>query len=217
MKNREYYDAYQAEIAAIREKGQRPSLLLHVCCAVCACDILTYLSEIFDITVYYMNDNIYPKEEYDHRLSELKRYLEWYHKNYANPIHLVEASYDNAGYMKEMQGYLDLPEFSARCWNCYEYRLVRTFAYASEHSFDYVATVMSVSRYKNAARINEIGEKLQKDYPNVKYLITDFKKDQGEQRSNALAKELDLYRQPYCGCANSLREYLARKESSGLI
>ncbi len=217
MKNREYYNAYQAQISKIKAEGRRPSLLLHVCCAVCACDILTYLSDVFDITIYYMNDNIYPREEYEHRLNELKKYLKWYHENYPHPIHLVEAKYDNAGYMEELKPYLTLGEFTERCWTCYEYRLMRTYRYAAEHHYEYVATVMSVSRYKNAVKINEIGAKLEKLYPEVKYLVTDFKKEQGEYRSNALAKELDLYRQPYCGCANSLQEYLAKKKEEKTI
>ena len=212
MDKNTYYRLYQEEIAKIRREGRRPSLLLHVCCSVCACDLLTTLSDIFDITIYYFNDNIYPEEEFEHRLAEVKRYLEWYHENYAHPISLIVPAYDNANYMEEMQPYLHLGEFTQRCWSCYEYRLIRAFAYAEENGYDYVATVMSVSRYKNAVKINELGEKLQKIYPGVRYLYTDFKKDRGEERSNALSKELGLYRQPYCGCFSSLNEYRDRKK-----
>ncbi len=209
MKNSSYFEQYKKATEQIKEEGRRPSLLLHVCCGPCACDILTYLNAYFDITVYYTNDNIYPKEEYEHRLDEVRKYLEWYHQNYSNKIPLVVPDYQPDEYAEFILPYKELPEFSDRCWNCYRYRMKKAFAYAAENGYEYTATVMSVSRYKNARKINEIGSELEKKYP-VKYLVTDFKKENGEQRSNALAKELNLYRQSYCGCASSLKEYQKR-------
>ena len=209
-----YYRLYQKEIEEIRKEGRRPSLLLHVCCAVCACDLLLSLSEVFDVTIFYQNDNIYPAEEYQHRLDELIRYLEWYHEHFHYPIQLIVPKYHQEYYMAEMQPYLHLEEFSERCWNCYDYRMEKAFAYADEYHYDYFTTVMSVSRYKNAQKINEIGEELQKRYSHTRYLYADFKKDKGEERSNALSKDLNLYRQPYCGCMNSLEEYRQRKNET---
>ena len=50
-------------------------LLLHVCCAPCGAYSAQYLQgEGFDVTYYYYNPNIYPVEEHDRRLEELKRY-----------------------------------------------------------------------------------------------------------------------------------------------
>ena len=48
-------------------KDIRPKLLLHVCCGPCCSNVVKELSEYFDITIYYSNSNIYPKEEYTRR------------------------------------------------------------------------------------------------------------------------------------------------------
>ena len=49
---------------------------------------------------------------------------------------------------------------------------------------------------------NEIGEALTKD-TKVKYLSSDFKKNNGYKRSIELSKIYSLYRQYYCGCVFS--------------
>ena len=54
----------------LSREGRRPSLLLHSCCAPCSSYVLEYLSEYFDITVFYYNPNIYPQEEYAERVGE---------------------------------------------------------------------------------------------------------------------------------------------------
>ena len=70
---------YQKELDALIEKntaaGERPSLLLHVCCAVCASYVLEYLYEHFAITIAYYNPNITEEAEYQYRYSELRRYV----------------------------------------------------------------------------------------------------------------------------------------------
>ena len=58
------------EIARNRE---RKSLLLHACCAPCSSYVLEYLSEYFDITLYFYNPNITPEKEYIFRADELGR------------------------------------------------------------------------------------------------------------------------------------------------
>jgi len=209
LKNRIYYDLYLKEIKEIREAKIRPSLLLHVCCAPCSCEILRYLSKDFNITVYYSNSNIYPYEEYQHRYEELLKYQALLKEENIH-FEIVTPPYQNEEYQEYMKEYLLLPEFSERCWRCYRYRMRDSFIYARQHHFDYCTTVMSVSRYKNTIRLNEIGEQLQTEFPEVKYLYADFKKEQGEEKANKRAKEIGLYRQPYCGCLMSLKEYKKR-------
>ena len=75
--------------------------------------------------------------------------------------------------------------------------------------FDYFTTTLSISPYKNADWINEIGEDLNNKYRST-YLYSDFKKKNGYKRSIELSQEYDLYRQDYCGCVYSLRDYNER-------
>ena len=65
--------------------------------------------------------------------------------------------------------------------------------------------MLSISPYKNSKWINELGEKYSKEY-GVKFLYSDFKKNEGYKNSIALSKKYDLYRQDYCGCVYSLKE-----------
>ena len=67
---------YQKEldkvIKKLEERGEVPKLLLHSCCAPCSSYVLEYLSNHFEITVFYYNPNIYPEEEYWKRVEEQK-------------------------------------------------------------------------------------------------------------------------------------------------
>ena len=93
-------------------------------------------------------------------------------------------------------------EGGSRCKVCYELRLEETAKIASLNNFDYFTTTLSISPYKNAKLLNEIGISLEKKY-GVKHLCADFKKNNGYKRSIELSKEYNLYRQDYCGCKYS--------------
>ena len=75
MNIRNYQKELDALIARNTAAGIRPTLMLHVCCAVCASYVLEYLHEYFRITVAYYNPNITDDEEYRYRYSELRRYV----------------------------------------------------------------------------------------------------------------------------------------------
>ena len=83
-------------------------------------------------------------------------------------------------------------------------RLRKTAQAAREGGFDCFTTTLTISPLKNAARLNEIGEKVGAEY-GVDFLPSDFKKKNGYQRSIVLSKEYGLYRQDYCGCVFSVR------------
>ena len=58
---------YQKEldkiIEGLQKDGCRPSLLMHSCCAPCSSYCMEYLTQYFDITIYYYNPNITDEEE----------------------------------------------------------------------------------------------------------------------------------------------------------
>lgn len=64
-------------------KGQHPApkLFLHSCCAPCSSYVLEYLSQYFQITVFYYNPNIYPEEEYFKRVEEQKEFIRQFQQN----------------------------------------------------------------------------------------------------------------------------------------
>ena len=185
-----------------QNEGKVPSLLLHCCCAPCSSYCLELLTPYFEITAYYYNPNITDRQEYDLRAQELKRFVEAFPN--VNPIHCVIAPYDGESFVKMTSGMEEIPEGGSRCYLCYNQRLRQTASKAKEEGYDYFATTLSISPLKNAAWLNEIGEKLQEEL-GTKYLYSDFKKNNGYKRSTELSKEYNLYRQDYCGCEFSKR------------
>ncbi len=180
----------------------KKKLLLHSCCAPCSSYVLEYLSKYFDITIFYYNPNITLKEEFDKRLNEQKRFINEFKGQ--NKIDIIEGKYEKEKYEQIVKGLENEKEGGARCFKCYELRLEETAKLAKELGYDYFTTTLSISPYKNALKINEIGEYLENKY-GVKYLYADFKKKNGYKRSIELSKIYKLYRQNYCGCIYSKR------------
>ena len=195
---------YQAELDKILEVLQRehrvPRLLLHSCCAPCSSYCLSYLAQYFRITVFYYNPNISPVEEYEKRVAEQKRLLSRLPVRY--PVAFAEGAYEPEKFEKLAKGRELLPEGGERCFACYELRQRAAAAYVAANQFDYFTTTLSVSPHKNAEKLNEIGLRLAEEY-GVVYLVSDFKKRGGYQKSIEFSREYGLYRQDYCGCIYS--------------
>ena len=179
---------------------EKPRLLLQVCCAPCFAGSVEYLTEHFDVTAFFYNPNIQPKQEFNLRLDALKQLIESFPS-----VKLVVPEQDENEYLTYVKGLEKEKEGGARCTGCFELRLEKTAKYMVDNatSYDYFATTLTVSPHKNAKLINEIGNKIATEY-GVNYLESDFKKKDGYLRSIRLSKELDLYRQDYCGCEFSI-------------
>lgn len=190
------------ELNNITKLDSKPSLLLHVCCAPCSTYVLEYLSNYFDITIFYYNPNISPINEYNKRLEELKRFINEF--NPSNVIDIIVGKYDNDLYNQTIMGLESEPEGGKRCLKCFALRLEETAKTAFNYHFDYFTTTLTISPYKNADILNNMGNNLANKY-NVKYLVSDFKKKNGYKRSIELSKQYHLYRQDYCGCLFSRR------------
>lgn len=190
---------YQIELEKILEEnqGKTPTLLLHSCCGPCSSYVLEYLSKYFKITVYYYNPNMDTKEEFLKRLHEQIKVINKLPS--INKIKLIEGDYEPDIYLNYIKGLEQELEGGNRCHKCYLLRLEETAKIAKKMKFDYFCTTLTVSPYKNAKVINDLGNYLEKKYK-VSYLYSDFKKKNGYKRSIELSKEFDLYRQNYCGC-----------------
>lgn len=177
-----------------------PSLLMHSCCAPCSSYCLEYLSNFFRITVFYYNPNIYPEDEYFKRVEEQRYFIKRLPSKY--PIRFIEGKYDKERFYAMAKGLEDVKEGGERCFKCYELRLRESAEIAKEMQMDYFTTTLSISPLKNAAKLNEIGNELSKEY-GISYLNSDFKKKNGYKRSVELSEEYGMYRQYYCGCVFS--------------
>ena len=201
MNKRNYQKELDRLIEQYQKEGRTPSVLLHVCCAPCSSYCLEYLSEYFDITVYYYNPNITKPEEYAYRLSEEKRYIAL-RTDFRHPVGMTESEYDPKVFFEAVKGLEKEPEGGARCEKCFRLRLEASAKKAKELGVDCFTTTLTISPLKNAALLNGIGEEMGERY-GVMWLPSDFKKKEGYKRSIVLSHEYDLYRQNYCGCVFS--------------
>lgn len=197
------------ELKKIKDEGKLPRLLLHACCAPCSSYVLEFLSEYFEITLFYYNPNITPEEEYKFRVEELKRLTR--EMPLPRVPEIIVVPYDPKDFYEATKGLESMEEGKGRCALCYRLRLEKTAQMAHEGGYDYFCTTLTVGRLKRADWLNAIGLELEKKY-GIKYLESDFKKNDGNKRSCELSVEYDLYRQEYCGCEFSKREAEDKKK-----
>ena len=212
MKNN-YQKKLDELISDLEKVGSgKPSLLLHACCGPCSSYVLEYLYSHFDITVFYYNPNIYPQVEYERRLAELKKLYESFPPALEGKVKVIEQTYDpedfyNAVGTRTTPELAEEPEKGERCRRCYEFRLRRAFDYAAANQFDYFCTTLSISPFKDAEKLNVIGETLEREATGLQtiphWLPSDFKKKGGFKRSLEISEEYGMYRQDYCGCIYS--------------
>jgi hypothetical protein len=195
-------------IAGLDPEKAPPKLLLHSCCAPCSSYVIEYLSQYFEITVFYYNPNIYPEDEYFKRVDEQTRFINSIPTHH--PVTLIVGEYKPEDFYSAVKGLEQLPEGSERCFACYRLRLEAAARAAESVGAEWFTTTLSISPYKNAAKLNEISTELSNIY-NVKSLPADFKKRGGYKRSVELSAEYGLYRQDYCGCVFSNAEREGRK------
>ena len=202
---------YQKELDQVIGKEQNeeriPTLLLHSCCAPCSSYVLEYLSQYFEVTVFYYNPNIYPESEYTKRVLEQQKLISEMRFKY--PVTFIAGNYDSEKFYNMARGLENVKEGGERCFKCYELRLREAAKIAKNGEYDFFTTTLSISPLKNAQKLNEIGMLLAEEY-GIEYLLSDFKKKNGYKRSVELSEQYGLYRQDYCGCVFSMKE---RKEA----
>ena len=176
------------------------TIILHSCCAVCSGYPLSYLKDAgYRVIVYFYNPNIFPETEYEKRLTAQKTLCKRY------DTELIEEDYSPKDFYLMAKGYENEPERGKRCVRCFELRLIKTAEYACKNGIDEFTTSIAISPHKDYKKLSEIGEKIAKEY-GLKYLAVDFRKKDGFLKTNQISRELNLYRQNYCGCEYSLRK-----------
>ena len=187
----------------LTQHQRHPRLLLHACCAPCSSYVLEYLTQYFDITVFFYNPNISPEAEYRHRVDEIQRLI----REMCPSVHFLEGRYEPQRFFEMAKGLEHLPERGERCHKCYRLRLEESALAAKSGGFDYFTTTLSISPQKDSAVLNRIGAEVS-ELAGVPYLYSDFKKRGGYKRSIELSAQFSLYRQNFCGCPFSKRDCL---------
>jgi predicted adenine nucleotide alpha hydrolase (AANH) superfamily ATPase len=177
----------------------KKAIFVHACCASCSSYVLAHLAETYRVTAYFYNPNIHPESEYELRLAEMRRVCE------GLGIELIEGSYRNLRWWKEVAPFKHLPERSERCWVCYRFRLEAAAKKAAEYGIALFTTTLSVSPHKSYERLAAIGREAASMY-GIEFLAEDFKKKNGFKISVERSRDMGLSRQDYCGCLMSLEE-----------
>jgi len=169
-------------------------ILLHTCCAPCAtASTLRLLKDDYDVTFFFSNSNIFPREEYEKRLENTRKLADILH------VPLIEDDYDHASWRQWIRGLEGEPERGKRCEKCFYFSLERTSTKAKELHIPYFTTTLTISPYKISSVIFQIG----RQFPG--FVEYNFKKKDGYKKSIELSRKWDLYRQNYCGCEYSMR------------
>jgi predicted adenine nucleotide alpha hydrolase (AANH) superfamily ATPase len=173
-------------------------LLLHVCCAPDATVPYQRLKDEYEVIAFFYNPNIHGEEEYQKRLHEVERLAKLW------DFPLIVGEYNVEQWFSAVRGLEDEPEGGKRCEVCYSLRLEETAKLAKELGCEAFATVLTISPHKKAEKINAIGKEAGERH-GIAYLESDFKKKDGFKESVRISRELNLYRQNYCGCRFSMR------------
>lgn len=194
---KENYQLQLDQLIGSLPEGQLPTLLLHSCCGPCSTYVLSYLAKYFSISVYFYNPNIMPLEEYELRLQTQKEVIN--RLCLPHSVQLVTPEYNVNEFLNIAKGFETEPERGERCKRCMALRIQKSAEYAAAHHFDYFCTTLSVSPHKDAVLLHALSEKFASEY-HIPALPADFKKKGGFLESTKISKQLNLYRQNYCGC-----------------
>ncbi len=182
-----------------KQKNQRPRVLIHSCCAPCSTYTLEFLCEYADVTVLFANNNIHPESEYNKRASVQQEFIDNFNKNTGNDVKYIQEKYNPQDFYKKVRGLEKEKEGGSRCTSCFQMRLDIVAQRAQEMGYDYFGSALTLSPKKNSQLINKLGLEIQELF-SVKYLPSDFKKNNGYKRSIEMCNEYEVYRQCYCGC-----------------
>lgn len=174
-------------------------ILLHVCCGPCTIYPLQLLrAQGHRVEGYFFNPNIHPYKEFKKRINTLKELadLEKF------PIN-INQNYGLREYLRRV-----VFHEQERCSVCYDLRLEEVARTAGKMNVDAFSSTLLYSRYQNHALIREKSELLAQKF-GVAFHYQDFRS--GWQEGIDRAKEMGLYRQPYCGCIYSEQERYDKK------
>jgi len=171
-------------------------VVLHICCGVCAAGVVERLNtEGHEVYGFFYNPNIHPQEEYERRLEAVRKVA----KEMNFPLEV--GSYTPEEWFAETRALENEPEGGKRCEVCFRYRLEKAYLYLLDSGLDAFTTTLTISPQKSAEVVNRVGQEIGGD----RFLVRDFKKKAGFQRTTELARKWGLYHQNYCGCIYSIR------------
>ncbi len=185
-------------------------ILLHSCCAPCSGEVIeAMIASGLEVTIFFYNPNIHPREEYEYRKEDNIKYAQRMN------IPFIDADYDSRNWFDRVKGLEWEPERGKRCTQCFDMRFERTALYAHENGFNLFTSCLGISRWKDFDQINGCGHRAAGRYPDLTYWDYNWRKDGGSKRMLDISKRENFYQQEYCGCVFSLRDTNKHRLSKG--
>ena len=142
---------------------------------------------------FFYKNNIHPYTECLRRQEALEKY--------AAEINLrviYQEGYDLEGFIQNI-----VHREADRCRHCYHDRLRTTALVAKRGKFDCFSSTLLYSKFQKHELVRSIGESIAKSV-GVPFLYQDFR--EGWKEGIETSKQLQMYRQQYCGCIYSEKE-----------
>lgn len=170
-------------------------VLLHICCAPCLVAFDKYFNqEKIEYGGFFYNPNIHPYAEFSKRLEALKNHAEQMGIDV-----IYDPQFDQITWEESFKN----TKVEKRCKYCYTRRINKTAQAAAENQFSHFTTTLLISPYQNHEMIIDLSEKAAIKYE-VEFYYHDFRKYFREGQKTS--REMEMYRQKYCGCIYSYRE-----------
>lgn len=176
-------------------------LFLHICCAPCSLYPVTKLKEEgILLTGFFFNPNIHPLKEFKKRKETLRQ---WTAQNKKIPM-IWDDSYPLEEWLSRA-----IPAKEERCKGCYLERMIRTAEEAKARGFEQFSTTLLSSTHQKHQWVREAGEEASR-ITGVRFYYEDWRC--GWEWAENKSKELEMYRQGYCGCVLSERDRYQKKK-----
>jgi len=151
-----------------------------------------------DIMGFFYRHNIHPFKECLKREDTLKQYSQSIDLNVIyQQDYRIEKFFQSIVFRE-----------TDRCRYCYYDRLNATARVAKKGKFEAFTTTLLYSKFQNHDAIRKTGEEIARKH-DIKFFYHDFR--EGWKFGIEASKELNLYRQQYCGCIYSEKERYFKK------
>lgn len=181
-------------------------MVVQICCAVDSSYFFRELKKLTNepIIGYFYDPNIHPYSEFLLRFMEVKRDCK------KLGIKVYAGEYDFNDWLNGAKGLENEPEKGKRCQYCFDFRMSETAEFAKKIGENKISTTLLMSPKKSHLQLVDSLKKIC-DEQNLEFIAPDFRKNGGTNAQFALARDLKVYHQNYCGCIYAL--CAQRKES----
>jgi predicted adenine nucleotide alpha hydrolase (AANH) superfamily ATPase len=174
----------------------KKKILLHICCAPCSASAVKILRNVYDISFYWYNPNIYEEEEYKKRKESAVKYA----------AELNIPFYEDLDFLYNYNDWKD--KSREECKLCYTFRLEKAYKFAKDNGFDFFTASLLSSPCQKHDLIKQIAFDLSDKF-GVEFLYCDFRPGFYEGKNSLRQK--GYYMQKYCACNKSYKERFSRQ------